>query len=99
MSVQLFLVFMGIGSAAVAIWFDVRFPSAAPTEMRGTFLHMVAATVATRTIVPAVFAATGDSKLESLVAVFGAGFPALVYLFLVGFWMIKLAQRSLAGFR
>jgi hypothetical protein len=97
MSIPLFLVFMGIGAASVAIWLDLRFPSLAPTDMRGTFLHMVASMMATQTIVPAVFAATGDSMLGALGAVFGAGFPALVYLFLVGFWMIKLAQRSLSG--
>jgi hypothetical protein len=36
---------------------------------------------------------------SNLASVFCVAFPVLVYEFLVGAWMIKLAQASGAGFR
>jgi hypothetical protein len=37
-----------------------------------------------------------DPRL-TLFAVFGLGFPAIVYCLVAGVWTIRLAQRSLSG--
>jgi hypothetical protein len=93
-----FLVCLGVASAAVALWFDVRFPNAGPQELWTGFLHVMASMFIAHIFVPKAFAVTGDGMAGALLAVFGVGFPALVYLFLVGFWVIRLAQRSLSGY-
>lgn len=98
MSIHMFLIYLGVGAALVALWFYVRFPNAGPDELWPAFLHFMAGMFVARIFVPKMFAVTGDGVGGALLAVFGIGFPALVYLFLVGFWILRLAQRSLSGF-
>lgn len=97
MSSGLLLILIGIGAAANAVWFDVRFPSCSPRELKFGILHLGAASLFAHTGVPLALDVADESKLETLVAVFGVAFPALIYVFLAGFWMLKLAQGLLAG--
>lgn len=97
MSSSVLLLLIGVGAAANAVWFVIRFPALAPRELKHGVLHLLGATVVAHSLVPLVFQLSGDSKVAALVVVFGVGFPALVYIFLTGFWMLKLCQGMLAG--
>jgi hypothetical protein len=95
--VGLFLIFLGVGAAANAIWFDSRFPSFAPRELKYGILHLAGAMLFGHTAVPLALDLAGHSINEILLAVFTVAFPALIYIFLAGFWMLRLAQGLLAG--
>jgi hypothetical protein len=97
MSSNVLLVLMGVGAAANAFWFVIRFPSLAPRELKHGVLHLFGAMVIAHSVVPLVFQLAGDSKVAALAVVFGFGFPVLAYVFLSGFWMLKLCQGMLAG--
>jgi hypothetical protein len=97
MTSSVLLVLIGVGAAANAVWFVFRFPSLAPKELKHGLIHLFAATVVAQSIVPLAFQLSGDSRVAALGVVFGVGFPALAYIFLSGFWMLKLCQGMLAG--
>jgi hypothetical protein len=98
-STGLLLIFIGIGAAANAFWFDARYRSLAPRELKYGILHLGAASLLSHTAVPLAIAHAGGSAATVLVAVFGVAFPTLVYVFLAGFWMLRLAHGLLAGLR
>src|SRR5439155_9484415 len=97
MSLALTLVAIGVGAVLIAVWFDIRFPHWAPTDLRRMLMYAAAAWVVPRTAVHTAFHSAGDSMTQKFAALFVVAFPSLVFMFLVGFWMIKLAQRSLSG--
>lgn len=90
---------IGVGAAAIALWIDVRFPRLAPHDMAKALLHVAASVVLGYAISPALqtMLAYEDPRL-TLLAIFGLGFPSIVYCLLAGVWMIKLAQRALSGY-
>jgi hypothetical protein len=100
LSVQGFVICIAIGSALVALWFNVRFPNLMPWSMRVLLVHLVIALLVVYAVGPAM-AVVGGSGIPAarLVSVFGVAFPVLVYEFLVGAWLIRLAQATGAGFR
>jgi hypothetical protein len=89
---------IGLGAGAIALWVDVRFPRLAPEEMTKVMLHVMASIALGYALSPAFQAivAYEDPRL-TLVAVFGLGFPAIVYCLLAGVWTIRFAQRGLSG--
>jgi hypothetical protein len=93
------LIAIGIGAAANAIWFDVRFPSLAPRDLKYGILHLAAAMIFAHSAVPLALDLAGQSLTVVLAAVFAVAFPALAYVFLAGFWMLKLTQSLMAGLR
>jgi hypothetical protein len=97
----LFVVFIALGAAAIALWIDARFPGIAPANIRGIVIHAALAVAAGQLLVPAGlgFVRSLESHVMTLVGVFGVAFPALIYALLVGVWMIKTAQSFLGGFR
>jgi|SRR6266516_4092271 len=97
LSTGLFLVFIGVGAALNAVWFDVRFPTLAPRDLRIGVVHLIASSVLANTAVPFAFDVSRDTPFAALVTVFGVAFPVLAYLFLSGFWLLKLAHGMLAG--
>jgi hypothetical protein len=99
-SVSLYVVLFAIGSAVVALWITVRFPRLMPWKMAVLLVHLVLAFACVYAVGPgmAVVAASGVPS-PRLTSVFAVAFPVLVYNFLVGTWMIRLAQASGAGFR
>ena len=97
MSPELLLIAMGIGAAANAIWFDFRFPSLAPSDLRVGIFHLFAASILIRTAVPAAFDLSHDTPAAALGTIFGIAFPVLTYLLLSGFWLLKVCQGMLAG--
>ena len=100
MSIQAFLVCLAVGSAAVAMWFNVRFPKLMPWSLRRLLVHLILAFVVVKSVSPAMgWVAESGVPAAGLTSIFLVAFPALVYEFLVGAWMIRLAQTSGMGFR
>jgi hypothetical protein len=97
MNSSVLLVLIGVGAALNAFWFVLRFPSLAPRELKPGLLHLFGSSVLAHSIVPLAFQLSGDSRAVVLAVVFGVAFPALGYVFLSGFWMLKLCQGMLAG--
>ena len=85
MSITLYVVLFAIGAAVVALWITVRFPKLMSWKMAVLLVHLVLALLSAYAVAPAMG--------------FAIAFPVLVYNFLVGSWMIRLAQASGAGFR
>jgi hypothetical protein len=96
---QLFVLFLALGAALIAIWIDFRLPRLAPANLRATFVHAAAAFVALA-IAPlaadSVFSPSA-SFLVRLAALLGIVFPVLVYAFLALGWLMKPLARGLAG--
>ena len=98
MSVGVFLIVLALGAASIAAWVDTRYPRFEPSHFWQLFVHVVASMVIARIVVPSAFHVLDGGELQVLTAIFVIAFPILVYSFLVGFWLIKLAHRSVAGF-
>jgi hypothetical protein len=99
-SIQTFLVCLAVGSAAVAMWVNVRFPKLMPWSLRWLLVHLVVAFVVVKSVSPAMGLVAGSGvPAAGLASIFLVAFPVLVYEFLVGAWMIRLAQTSGFGFR
>jgi hypothetical protein len=99
-SITLYVVLFAIGSAVVALWITVRFPKLMPWKMAVLLVHLVLALLSVYAVAPAIGIVSASGLPASrLTSVFAIAFPVLVYNFLVGTWMIRLAQASGAGFR
>lgn len=100
MTVQTYVICMAVGAAVVALWINVRFPRLMPWKMGRLLIHLVLALVAVQAVSPAMGSVLSlRIPAASLAAVFAIAFPVLVYNFLVGAWLIRLAQASAGGFR
>lgn len=100
MSVGVVISCIAVGAASIALWVDVRFPKLMPWSLRRLLVHFVLAFLVLYAVAP-MMAAVQESGIPAarLASVFAVAFPVLVYEFLVGAWMLKLAQASGAGFR
>jgi hypothetical protein len=100
LSVHSFIFVLASGSAAVALWVNHRFPKLMPWSMAKLFIHLVIALLVVYAVSPLMGVVTGSGLPSArLLSVFVVGFPALVYEFLVGAWLIRLAQATGGGFR
>src|SRR5438067_8544057 len=97
MRLALTLIAIRFGAVLIAVWFYVRFPHWAPTDLRRMLMYAAAAGIIPRMAVHTAFHSAGDSTTQKFGALFVVAFPSLVFMFLVGFWMLRLAQRSLSG--
>lgn len=99
MSPGIFVLFLALGAAIVALWIELRFPALAPITLRASLVHAAVASVAL-VVVPAAFDPmldVRDSLTVALVALFGGVFPVLVYAFLTFTWLVKPLARGLPG--
>jgi len=99
MTAQNFLLALTIGSALVAFWLVSRFPERAPENFRVALIH-VGAALALGWMTPAafgVFVSWGHAM--AMGAIFGLVFPVLVYTFLSGAWVLKLAHDAFGHYR
>jgi hypothetical protein len=100
LTVHTFLFCLAVGAGAIALWVDFRLPKLMPWSMRRLLVHIVLAIAVVYLVGPAMtFVTSSELPGAGLAAVFVVGFPVLVYEFLVGVWMIRLAQATGAGFR
>lgn len=98
MTTHLFVLALGVGAAAIAIWVDARFPGIAPSEYGYAFLHVLSAiAVGTFLVRPAL---AGVIELDPValraVGVLAVCLTALVYAFVAGVWVIKLTHALVA---
>jgi hypothetical protein len=92
---DLFLVALAVGAALIAVWLDVRFERFGPNDFRGAMLHVGLALAIGWLLVPAGLAGVLAVGASPTVALFGVGFPSLVYIFLAALWVVKQAQALL----
>lgn len=99
MTTYSFLVTLGVGSAFIGFWVAIRFPDRAPDGFQRALIHVVAALAAgwiapffTAKLFPLGFAA-------AMTALFAVLMPVLVYTFLSGAWVVKLAQERIGQHR
>ena len=100
MTIQTLVICIAVGAAAVAIWVNVRFPGLMPWNMGRLLVHLVLALLCVYAVSPAMNTVISlGVPAARIAAVFAVAFPVLVYNFLVGAWLIRLAQASAGGFR
>ena len=90
-----FLVLLAAGAAAIAVWIDARFDHLGPRDFRGALIHCGIALGGGWFLVPLGIEAAIGAGLDPLVVVFALALPALVYLFLAAFWLLKQTQGLL----
>ena len=97
-SVPVLLAALALGSAALALWIDIRFPRLSPESFRAAVTHVVAALlVAQLAMVPAGALLNPANPGRAFGGVFLVVLPALIYTFLAGLWMFRICQRMLGG--
>jgi hypothetical protein len=80
-------------AASIAHWIIARFTDFGPRSMRGAIIHVVAAIVLIVVLLSPVMDALGASGIPGAlyVQLFGVALPLLVYAFLGGGWVTKVA--------
>jgi hypothetical protein len=86
---------IAIGTALIAMWTHVRFPSLAPTGFRLVLIHWIVAGAALYLIPLSLDAASGTAM--TMVALVFVGFPALTYMFLSVIWIFSFLQGMRSG--
>jgi len=100
MTVQAFVICIAVGAALVALWVNVRFPRLMPWKMSRLLVHLVLSLLCVYVVAPAMGTVMSlGIPAANVAAVFAVAFPVLVYNFLVGTWLIRLAQATAGGFR
>jgi hypothetical protein len=92
-----FGLFFAVGAALLALWILVRFASFGPRTIVWAVIQTVIACVLLQLVVPAAFAVIDARALPGTVylQVFGVALPLLVYAFLTGGWITRLAMGLL----
>jgi hypothetical protein len=99
MSIQNFLLALGVGSALIAFWFVARFPERCPHSLKRALLH-VGAALTVGWVAPDIFNVVSSHGLAAaFAAVFTILLPALVYTFLSGAWVLKLMHEMFSAYR
>jgi len=98
-SPQVMVALLGLGAGAIAIWFFVRYPRAAPESTMRLLVHLVLAGLLIQFVVPPLMRIADGSKLSRLAGIFGFGFPALVYCMLAVLWLLAWATHMLGRYR
>ena len=94
MSSATFIIGLGIGAFLLAFWVQLRFPSLAPETIGWAVFHLAVTTVFAQ-LTKVVFASVEFQPLGTMVLVFGLALPTLIYAFLSGMWIIRIAQGVL----
>jgi hypothetical protein len=96
MSIHNFIFALGTGSAVVAFWACLRFPDRAPADFKRALIH-VAVALGAGWIAPNITARMFPQGFAAaMAAIFVVIFPVLVYTFLSGAWVVRLAQERLS---
>lgn len=89
-----FVIALGIGAAALAFWVQFRFPKLAPQTFGWAIVHLVVTGVLAQ-FTKTVFGSVALQPLGMMALVFGLALPTLVYLFVAGMWIIRIAQGAM----
>lgn len=98
MSVAVFVVALGFGCAALALWVDYRLAAVRPGNLYTAMLHVGLAMLLARLIVPAGMTWVGNVT-SALGAVFFVGLPICVYCLLSCFWVMRQVGDTLGNAR
>ena len=86
---------VALGAGAIALWLAIRFDRFAPRGFGRALFHAGLALAMGWLAVPAAITAVMGAGAGAVVAVFTTAFPALIYMFLAGLWVVKHAQGLL----
>ena len=98
MSSASLIVATSLGSAAVALWFFVRFPRLAPARAGFKMVHLVAALAVAQFVAPPAMSLVihgSDALLPSLLALFVVFVPSQLWAYLSGIWVLALLRNAL----
>jgi hypothetical protein len=95
---QLFCIAFLLGTGAIALWLNARFPRFAPSDLHRALVRAGIAMAATWLLFPPLWDAAVASG-PVLVALFAVAFPCLTYLLLSAVWAIEKLQAVLRGAR
>ena len=90
--IVLFTVALFVGTAALALWVDVRVPQLAPPGFKWRALFAVVM-IESFSFVPMAT----DSYVALYVTVFGVLMPLLTAMWLSGLWLLRAAADALAS--
>jgi hypothetical protein len=93
-SVQVFGVLFLLGSAAIALWLDARFPGIAPPDLRRALLRTLIVLALSQFLFPPAWEAA-LARSPALVAIFSVAFPCLTLVLLCTIWSIRQLQAML----
>lgn len=98
MTLQVFLVLLGLGAAAIAFWCDARFPALAPSEYGPAMGHVLSVVFVGSFLVGPLLQLAAEIQAPDarVLAVLAIGLSALVYAFLAGIWLIRLTHALVA---
>jgi hypothetical protein len=91
MSSGTFAIALGVGSALLAFWVQFRFPKLAPESLGWAIAHIVVAGALAQVTI-GVFSSVALQPIGAMGLTFGLALPTLVYAFVAGMWMIRVAQ-------
>jgi hypothetical protein len=94
MSTGSFAIALGVGAAVLAFWVQYRFPKLAPQSVGWAIVHLVV-TMALADITKTVFNSVELEPVAAMALVFGLALPTLVYSFVAGMWIIRIAQGAM----
>jgi hypothetical protein len=99
MTTQNFLLALGVGSALIAFWLVLRFPDRGPGDLQRALLHVIVA-LTVGWVAPGLIGPLVSRGLAAAVAaVFVLIFPVLVYTFVAGAWVLKIAHERISQYR
>jgi hypothetical protein len=92
-SPETFAVTLAVGAALLALWTMLRFTGFGPKTVIWAIVNVIAACALLHVLLPTALDAIGASGLPAAtwVSVFGVALPLLIYAFLSGGWMLKVA--------
>jgi hypothetical protein len=98
MSVGVFVIALGIGCAALAVWVDYRLETFRPGNLYTAMVHVGLAMLLARLIVPVGMTWVGNLT-SALGGVFLVGLPVCVYCLLSCFWVMRQVGDTLGNAR
>ena len=98
MGPQAFVLSLALGTALLAIWCHLRWPSAAPSSFAGAAVRVIAGFALLQVGVLVLEGAAGTSLALAFLAVMGVVVPVLTFAFLGALWMLQVFADRLKGF-
>ena len=93
MSPEAFAALLVCGAGVLALWVIARYTDFGPRSVAAAIVHVVAAIVLLTVLLPPAFDVVDAIGIpaSTYVQVFGVALPLLVYAFLSGGWVAKVA--------
>ena len=92
------LVVVSLGAALLALWSYLRWPGAAPANLRGAVIRVVAAFCLLQVGALPLGAAAGAPVALAVLALVGVVVPLLSFAFLTSLWIMRLFAEMLRGY-